>query len=60
MLQTLRAAILALAGRLEEARQSAAEVRRPKPNLPTAAFGNRLSDPAMRDRSQAALVKEGI
>jgi len=60
MLQTLRAAILAQAGRLEKARQSVAEVRRLQPNFPAAAFGNRIADPAMRDRFQSALVKAGF
>jgi TolB-like protein/DNA-binding winged helix-turn-helix (wHTH) protein len=58
-LHTMRAAILAHAGRLEEARQSLAEVRRLQPNFPLAEFGNRFADPAVRDRFQAALRKAG-
>lgn len=56
----MRAAILAQAGRLEEARQSVAEVRRLQPNFPIAEFGNRFADPALRDRFQAALRKAGF
>ena len=59
-LHTMRAAILAQAGRLEEARQSVAEVKRLQPNFPIAEFGNRFADPAMRDRFQAALRKAGF
>jgi TolB-like protein/DNA-binding winged helix-turn-helix (wHTH) protein len=60
MLHTMRAAILAQTGRLEEARQSVAEVRRLQPNFPVAEFGNRFADPAMRGRFQAALRKAGL
>ncbi len=59
-LHTMHAAILAQAGRLEEARQSVAQVRRLQPNFPIAEFGNRFADPAMRDRFQAALRKAGF
>lgn len=58
-LHTMRAALLAQAGRLEEARQSVAEVRRLQPNFPIAEFGNRFADSAVRDRFQAALRKAG-
>lgn len=60
MLHTMRAALLAQAGRNDEARQSVAEVRRLRPNFPTSDFGSRFADPAMRDRFQAALVKAGF
>ncbi len=59
VLHTLRAMLLAQAGRLEEARQSLAEVRRLQPNFPLGEFGNRFADPAIRDRFQAALRKAG-
>lgn len=59
-LHTMRAALLAQTGRLEEARQSVAEVRRLQPNFPTAEFGNRFADPAIRDRVQDALRKAGF
>jgi Flp pilus assembly protein TadD len=59
-LHTMRAVLLAQAGRLEEARQSVAEVRRLQPNFPIAEFGNRFADPAVRDRLQAALRKAGF
>lgn len=60
MLHTMRAALLAQAGRHDEARQSVAEVHRLRPNFPTSDFGNRFADPAMRDRFQAALIKAGF
>ena len=59
MLHTMRAILLAQAGRLEEARQSVAEVRQLQPNFPFAEC-NRFADPAMRDRFQAALRKAGL
>jgi TolB-like protein/DNA-binding winged helix-turn-helix (wHTH) protein/Flp pilus assembly protein TadD len=59
-MHTMRAAILAQAGRLEEARQSVAEVRRLQPNFPIAEFGNRFADPAISERFQAALRKAGL
>lgn len=59
-LHTMRAAILAQAGRLEEARQSVAEVKRLQPNFPIAEFGNRFADPAVKARLQAALRKAGL
>jgi TolB-like protein/DNA-binding winged helix-turn-helix (wHTH) protein/Tfp pilus assembly protein PilF len=60
LLHTLRAAILAQTGRLEDARQAAAEVRRLQPNFPVAEFGSRLADPAPRARLQEALRKAGL
>jgi tetratricopeptide (TPR) repeat protein len=60
LLHTLRAAILAQTGRLDEARQSAAEVRRLQPNFPVVEFGSRLADPAPRARLQEALRKAGL
>lgn len=60
LLHAMRAAILAQMGRLEEARQSAAEVKRLQPNFPVAQLGNRFADPAIRDRLQAALRKAGL
>ena len=59
MLHTMRAAVLAHTGRLEEARQSLAEVRRLQPNFPLAEFGNRFADAAVKERVQAALRKAG-
>lgn len=59
-LHTMRAAILAQMGRLDEARQSIAEVRRLQPNFPIAEFGKQFADPAVRDRLQAALRKAGL
>jgi adenylate cyclase len=59
-LHTMRAAILAQTGRLEEARESAAKVMRLQPNFPVAGFGNRFADPAVRERLQAALSKAGL
>jgi TolB-like protein/Flp pilus assembly protein TadD len=58
-LHAMRAAILAQAGRLDEARQSMAEARRLQPNFPLAQFGNRFADPAIRDRFRAAFLKAG-
>ncbi|MDZ7591262.1 MAG: winged helix-turn-helix domain-containing protein [Rubrivivax sp.] len=60
MLHAMRAALLAQAGRLDEARQSAAEVRRLQPNFPVAEFGDRFSDKAITARFQAALRKAGL
>ncbi len=59
-LHAMRAAILAQMGRFEEARQSAAEVRRLQPNFPVAEFGSRFAEPASRERLQAALRKAGL
>jgi len=59
MLHTMRAALMAQAGRLDEARQSLAEVRRLQPNFPLGEFGNRFADAAVRERFQAALRKAG-
>ncbi len=59
-LHLMRAAILAQTGRIEEARQSAAEVRRLQPNFPVAEFGSRFVDPAPRVRLQAALRQAGL
>ena len=59
-MHTMRAALLAQAGRLEEAHQSVAEVKRLQPNFPVAEFGNRFADPALRDHVQAALRKAGF
>lgn len=59
-LHAMRAAILAQAGRLEEARQSAAEVRRLQPNFPAADFGSRFVAAATRERLQAALRQAGL
>lgn len=60
LMHTIRAAALAQMGRLEEARQSVAEVRRLQPNFPVAQFGNRFGDPAISERFQAALSKAGF
>jgi len=60
LLHAMRAAILAQMGRLEEARQSAAEVRRLQPNFPVAELGGRFADPALGERFQAALRKAGL
>jgi TolB-like protein/DNA-binding winged helix-turn-helix (wHTH) protein/Tfp pilus assembly protein PilF len=60
LLHTMRAAILAQTGRLEEARQSAAEVRRLQPNFPVTEFGSRFADSAPRARLQEALRKAGL
>jgi TolB-like protein/DNA-binding winged helix-turn-helix (wHTH) protein len=60
LLHAMRAAVLAQLGRLEEARQSAAEVRRLQPNFPVAELGGRFVDPAPRERLQAALRKAGL
>lgn len=60
LLHTMRAVTLAQMGRLEEARQSVAEVRRLQPNFPVAEFGNRFADPAMRERFRMALRKAGF
>jgi tetratricopeptide (TPR) repeat protein len=54
-MHVMRAAILSQAGRLDEARLAADEVRRLQPNFPVAQFGDRFSDPATRERFQAAL-----
>ncbi|HPG80490.1 MAG TPA: winged helix-turn-helix domain-containing protein [Piscinibacter sp.] len=59
-MHTMRAAVLAQMGRLEEARQSVAEVRRLQPNFPVAQFGNRFADPVISERFQAALSKAGF
>jgi TolB-like protein/DNA-binding winged helix-turn-helix (wHTH) protein/Tfp pilus assembly protein PilF len=59
-MHTMRAAILAQMGRLKEASQSVAEVKRLQPNFPIAEFGKRFADPATRDRFQAALRKAGF
>jgi len=59
MLHTMRAALMAQAGRLDEARQSLAQVRRLQPNFPLGEFGNRFADAAVRERFQAALRKAG-
>lgn len=59
-MHTMRAALLAQTGRLDEARRAAAEVRRLQPNFPVAEFGNRFADPAVRDRLQDALRKAGL
>jgi Transcriptional regulatory protein, C terminal len=60
LLHAERTAVLAHTGRLEEARQSLAEVRRLQPNFPLAEFGNRFADAAVRERVQAALRKAGL
>jgi TolB-like protein/Flp pilus assembly protein TadD len=60
MLHTMHAVSLAQAGRLDEARRAAAEVRRLQPNFPVAEFGNRFADPAVRERFQVALRKAGL
>jgi Flp pilus assembly protein TadD len=59
MLHTMRAAILAQAGRLKEARQSLAKVRRLQPSFLLAELGNRFADAAVRDCLQAALRRPG-
>lgn len=60
ILHAMRAAILSQMGRLEEARQSAAEMKRRQPNFPVTELGNRFADTAIRDRLQAALRKAGL
>lgn len=60
MLHAMRAAVLVQKGRIEEARQSAAEVQRLQPNFPIAELGNRFVDPAIKARLQAALRKAGL
>lgn len=60
MLHTMRAALMAQAGQLDEARRSVAEARRLQPNFPVAAFGTRFADPAVRERFQAALRRAGF
>lgn len=60
MLHTMRAALMAQAGRPEEARRSVAEVRRLQPNFPVTDFGTRFADPALRERFQAALRSAGF
>ena len=59
-LHAMRASILAQTGRIEEARHSAAEVRRLQPNFPAADFGNRFVAPTTRERLQAALRQAGL
>jgi TolB-like protein/Flp pilus assembly protein TadD len=59
-LHAMRAAILAQMGRIDEARQSAAELLRLQPNFPAAEFGSRFADPAVTQRWQTALRKAGL
>jgi hypothetical protein len=59
-LLAMRAAVPAQMGQLDEARSSAAELRRRQPNFPVAEFGNRFADPAIKARLQAALRKAGL
>jgi tetratricopeptide (TPR) repeat protein len=59
-LHAMRAAILAQMGRIDEARQSAAELLRLQPNFPAAEFGSRFADPANTQRWQTALRKAGL
>lgn len=60
VLHAMRAAILAQVGRIDEARQSAAELLRLQPNFPVAELGSRFADPANTQRWQAALRKAGL
>lgn len=60
VLHAMRAAILAQLDRVEEARQSAAELRRLQPNFPVAEFGGRFADPALTQRWQDAFRKAGL
>ncbi len=59
-LQALRAATLARLGKLERARQAAAEVRRLAPFFPARSFGNRFVDPALMAHLQAGLREAGL
>lgn len=59
-LHAMRAATLARTGQIEEARKSAAEVRRLQPNFPAADFGSRFVDLGTRARLQAALREAGL
>lgn len=59
-LHAMRAVTLVQTGRVEDARRSAAEVRRLQPNFPVAEFGNRFVNPATRERLHTALRQAGL